>query len=224
MNNKTLWIFRETRSGSTWICNALEKKLNKPLSHYESNLSKYGVFDPSKFQNPDILYSTHRFQYLSELKTNDPYVIRTTRRNKPDQCLSVLYWKYFPISMKHNFDNNAELESPGVPPTFGYDNFILSLDNPVTVKKQDIINMMIHMKQRDVFWQKNVEDFKTAVIVYEDLVDQVHLPDLDITLSFNEEFNFESKMPEYKTRVFKNYEQIVDWVNKAAIDLNLTQY
>ena len=45
MNTKTLWIFRETRSGSTWICNALEKKLNKPLSHYESNLSKYGVFD-----------------------------------------------------------------------------------------------------------------------------------------------------------------------------------
>jgi len=220
MENNLIWIFREPRSGSSWISNALSQKLNKSLYHYEyeDSYSKIDVFDPLKFQRQDTIYTTHMFQLFSKLKTIDPYVIRTTRRNKIEQCLSILYWNSFPDSMKHNYveKNSDQLIEEKI--------FNTALINPVTLREHDVVDTIMKIKYRDLLWETSFKDFKTDTIFYEDLVDQVHLPDLAVTLSFNENTNFSQKMPEYKTKVFKNYKQVIDWANYAIKHITLEQY
>jgi hypothetical protein len=221
MNNKLIWILREPRSGSSWVCHSLTEKLNKPLHHYEAHLLRNGLnqsnnFDSTKFQDQNTLYSTHLFKLFPKLKEIEPYVIRTTRRNKAEQCMSMLYWKYFPHSIKHYYVN----ESSNV----YMDNFNKSLENPATAHKKDIIDIMSKIKERDQIWEDNFQNFKTDVIVYEDLINQVHLPELNVKLSFSEEINFSHKMPEYKTKAFKNYDQIVEWCDEIIPKLNFIQY
>ena len=216
MNNNLIWVFREPRSGSSWVSNALMKKLNKHLYHYDTHVDRNTEFDPLSFNDNNMLYSTHLFHLLPQLKVIDPYIIRTTRRNKTEQCLSMLYWNYFPDSIKHYFVDESKNTS--------MDNFNKSLVNPVTVTKDSIIDLMLKMKQRDKLWADNFKDFKSDVIVYEDLMDQAHISKLDITLSFNTETQYSHKMPEYKTKAFKNYQQAVDWCEEIAQKLKFIQY
>ncbi len=214
---------REPRTGSSWVTNALLQKLDKKLFHYEFHyeicMSPKVEFNSSlpELHDYNKLYSTHLFHVLPKLKDIDPYVIRTARRNKMEQCLSMLYWNYFPNSMRHYFideSRNTEMNS-----------FVNSLNNPVVVNKEDVIDLLIKIRKRDELWRTNLEHFSNSdVVVYEDLFDEVYLSKLDIKLSFSEDINFSHKMPEYKTKAFKNYDQIVEWCDEIIPKLNFIQY
>jgi len=215
--NKLIWIMREPRTGSTWVTDALARKLNKTIFHYETqcgkNIDSFDV-NATEFQDYTKVYSTHLFYLTSKIKKLDPYFIRTARRNKVEQCMSMLYWNYFPKSIKHYFVDESR--------NVAMDYF--SLDNPVTVDKESVFDILLKIKKRDKLWEDNCQKFTNDVIVYEDLFDKVYLPNLDITLSFSEETNFSYKMPEYKTKAFANYDQIIEWCDKIIPKMNYLQW
>jgi hypothetical protein len=218
MNDKLIWIMREPRTGSTWITDALAKKLNKTICHYEMQFDKNLELDITAidFQDHSKLYSTHLFNLIPKVKEIDPYIIRTARRNKTEQCLSMLYWNHFPKSIKHYFVDESR--------NANMDYFTRSLDNPVTVNKESVFDILVKIKKRDRVWEDNFQHFTNDVIVYEDLFDEVYLSNLDIKLSFSEETNFSYRMPEYKTKAFANYDQIIEWCDDFISKMNFIQY
>lgn len=210
---------REPRTGSTWVTDVLARKLNRTIFHYEKQCGKnLDLLDvnATEFQDYTKVYSTHLFYLIPKIVDLNPYVIRTARRNKAEQCLSMLYWNYFPKSIRHYFVDESR--------NTDMDYFVNSLDNPVTVDKESVFDILLKIKQRDKLWEDNCYKFSNDVIVYEDLFDEVYLPTLDVKLSFSTETNFSYKMPEYKTKAFANYDQIIEWCDEIIPKMNYIQW
>jgi hypothetical protein len=86
-----------------------------------------------------------------------------------------------------------------------------TVKNPVEASKKDVIECLSIMKTHDDLWKKYSVNFKNYTIVYEDCEQGITVPDIDVNLKFSNFTGFTKKIPEYKTKVFSNYDMIVLW-------------
>jgi hypothetical protein len=67
------------------------------------------------------------------------------------------------------------------------------------------------LKTMNKLWDENAKRFSNFTIYYEDLNEGIEIPDFDIELGFDMYPDYMNKIPEYKSKVFANYEQITVW-------------
>lgn len=217
--NKTIWFFREPRSGSMWTLNALHVALNKEQFIFDpkinsglegkSGYNKDNLIDSflkieHEFCNSDNIYSTHYFFLLPYLTDTDGiFLLRSTRRNSLDQILSLIYRDMNRNGLHHYYvDNNKNLS---------YNYFLKTLENPVIVTKKQVLKEYEMLQNMNKLWDEYSKKFSNFTIYYEDLNDGIEISDLDIKLSFNMYTDYMHKIPEYKSKVFANYDQIAEW-------------
>ena len=227
MDNKVIWMFREGRSGSGWASMALSKKLNRELYHFDKfnqyrsltpeSLSQTFHANKQQFSQTDQLYSTHFFFFMPLVTTIDNlYIIRTTRRNKIEQALSLLYMIMYPRGLRYYYtDMNLNRN---------INHFNKTLENPISIAKQDVLRCLNTMKNHDELWAEHSVNQDKFILVYEDCESGVDIPDLNVTMKWALDPEFTQKTPEYKTKAFVNYDQIVDWCNDYLANNTFTQY
>lgn len=225
MNEKCVWLFKETRSGSDWLWRVICEKLHLECEHVDmiieshlwrpvapSSLDSILFETMPNFVDIKKLYSTHQLKYLPLLQNyNDPFVIRSTRRNKAEQCMSILYGQLYGHTNKHFFTDESKNN---------YNYFNYTLENPIYATKQQVKRIMQHMKTNDEYWQNYSHCYENFLIVYEDLFEGITIPYLEISLNFKKDKTIIQKSPDYKTKAFLNYSEIVDWCNEYENSLN----
>ena len=90
-----LWIFREQRSGGTGFTSLIANRLNridKFVNSYPEDIeSVKNISDPENY-----VFSTHSYNFIEIMNsyTKPVTLIRCTRRDKVEKCLSYLIAKY----------------------------------------------------------------------------------------------------------------------------------
>ena len=232
ISDRQIWMFREMRSGSDWIWKVFEKLSKRKCLHFQrepqfntSDKDNISYFfhrqqDPNTVLTKNVnslsdvtkFYSTHFFHILPSIECLDnPYLIRTTRRNKAEHCMSLLYFNIHMHKFHHVFADNS----------IGYDYFLETLNNPIIVLKQQVEKVMLSLKKNDDYWNQFSKNYDNCVIVYEDLFEGIDLPQFNMSFKFSEHNEFVLKTPDYKKKFFANYEQIIEWCKYYEKELGL---
>jgi hypothetical protein len=224
--DRHIWFFKEARSGSEWLWKTLEGRLQKkcysvdPTIFAGKNPIQYeSVFNDNinELSNATMFYATHYFPLLREIKKLDnPYLIRSTRRDKAEHCMSLLYFGMFTHPFHHFYVDPME--------NARYAHFLRTLEKPVLVLKQEVLKEMQKIQRYDSLWREYSKDYENYVIVYEDLIDGVNLPLLEDPLKFSDNETFVKKTPNYKEKFFINYEQIIEWCKYYEKELGLDTF
>ena len=224
LENKNIWYFKEPRSGSTWLLRVLPKLLNREAFHLDPHLSKVSYTSPDQkiikdqdyiinnenlFFDKHYFYSTHYFYLLEAIKNfHDLSLIRITRRNKIEQCLSLLYVNSYKTSMSHYYTDQT------LNPNYKF--FIKSLENPIIIGKKSVQETIKKIKNYQWYWEQYSKNHESYTFYYEDLYSEIITPFNDLPISFDDDRSMQ-KLPEYKKLAFFNYDQIIEW-SKSYID------
>ena len=236
LKDKQIWVFKEGRAGSNWFCHALEKKIKRTAFHYEREryldfhlyrtgkdpefvtevFKKEAIFlrDKTKFYATPYL----EFLYHAHLLHKDTILIRLTRKNRVEHCLSILAFLMFSHSSRtHSFVNPITMLGNRYASTDFY-------SKPEYVTKQQVKKIMKNFKKKDDIWNSYSNNHTNFVVSYEDLEKGVEIEPLSITMRFSDETSFIKKNPSYKEKAFANYDQIVEWCNEYEVEFNLKQH
>ena len=226
MNDKVIWMFREQRSGSSWASFAIPPKLKRGFRHFDQLISDKDDAELmcqvyNKFKNElhrtDTVYSTHLFKLLSSLKdVENLYLIRTTRRDKVSQILSLIYMNTYPHGMTHYYVDDSKNQQ--------LQYLEKTLLNPVNVLKQQVLKCCNTFKRHEDLWNEYGVHHDNFVLVYEDCEQGIKIDDLGIDLKWSTDDQYTYKMPEYKSKAFQNYDQIVDWCNDFLAKNQFVKY
>lgn len=217
----TIWIIREPRSGSTWLTHHVAKQLG--LLHFfidrtvvgaspaESELglefdSEVLLKEVNKFPKDSTIFSTHFFTMLRIMdKFEDPIIIRCARRNKLEQFLS----DYLAKTTNYSFTNITTDEQQQTTREI----FEQLTETRLLVPKKDLVEYLRIKKRNEVLWDTYATKFKNFTVYYEDLCENgVDIAPINLYNCRVEENGHTEKLPEYKTKVFLNYDMIQNWI------------
>ena len=190
VTNRKIWVFREARSGSIAFTNWLSRIVNKPMKSVEK---AEDIVDDNS-----VLFHTHNFNLLKELKTEDnPIVFRCSRKDKAEQFLSHLAHDYTKLANVHNETTQEELDHFNA----------VTQNNKVTVMIGNVLSFLVHYKNDNELWERYSTNFINQTIYYEDGVGNIRLPALgidDIYYGYGDS-RWCQKLPEsYKETMFTN--------------------
>ena len=210
---KTIWLFREPRTGGTWLTTALQKELKRGTA-WPGETDK--VIDPTT-----VIINFHNFKQGFEhiQEYDDPILIRTTRRNKADILIS-----------DHVRTRIGDyMISTGVPPINNITteeeyiyikNIMHNRIKPFVITQREIDNFIACQKTKfDVQWNINSRECENETVYYEDLLESWSSSILPITLSMKNQKQFGEgssarlfthKIPYDKKELILNYEEIVE--------------
>ena len=214
--NRIIWLFRETRSGGTWLASYLSSKLNRTPIFLEEGLpTNLSLFEKIKRigertqidSDYNSILHTHIYELIKMLDRYDnPIVLRCSRKNKFDQFLSWCSVKHSDYSF-YNLQKNLDTTQNNL-----YQNFI---SKQIQVTRQDYIQWQSYELNRiDKFW-KLANSFENYTIYYEDMVKgTAGIPCLNL---YNIKMNDEGlilKLPDsYKKDKIINYNEVREWFN-----------
>jgi hypothetical protein len=192
-----IWVFAEERSGSTWLCEVLARRLGKGFVYLEQ-------YDP----RDGHIHQTHNFELLS--KVSGP-LIRTTRRDLLEHFLSVAilhkakdvdvgWW-----NLPHIYQEVREFH-------LGMFHRVVA-NIAVTVTKDDVVRYLTQRRERDRLWSRYGGDNQT--VCYEDLVDGVHLNVLGEPVSFRSS-DVLMKLPYDKRALVSNWQEAETWLKELS--------
>lgn len=214
----TIWIIRETRSGSTWFTHHIINSLgynhcfvdrqfagsspdNTILEFDEASvLAKLNKFDAS-----NTVYSTHFFTMLHIMDNfEDPIIIRCSRRNKVEQFLS------------HCLASSTNYEFTNIITDADRTRFAELMNSELIIPKKDLQEYMRISARNEKLWNELASKYKNFTVYYEDLCETgVDIPLLNLYNCKIEKGNgFTEKLPDYKTKVIFNYDMILNWINE----------
>lgn len=213
--NRIIWLFRETRSGSSWLTSYLCTVLNKQSIFLEENYSNKKLFEKIKIlenieqtiSDYQSIIHTHVYEMTKMLhKYDNPIVLRCSRKNKFEQFLSWCGIKYSNYNF-YNLQNNLTTEQMNE-----YKKFI---SKRIAVKKQDYTNWCRYEIDRiNKFWPI-AEKFENYTIYYEDMLEgSANIPILNLYNIKSTNEGFIIRLPEsYKKDMFINYDEVKEWFN-----------
>lgn len=216
----TIFLFREPRTGSTWFSNHLAKHLNRKHCFIENEFALKSMlgfskerflFEINKHDMNNTLFSTHLFEFLPLLEQyENPIVIRCSRRDKFDQFLSHNFLKY----SQRTFGPLTNIISGEIEEkcrTY-FDELI---STQTVVSKNEVISYMHMVNEWNSLWNQYASRYENYTVYYEDLCDSgIDIPSLGL---YNCKMNVKGttmKLPEYKSKVFLNYEMIHKWIKE----------
>ena len=207
IDNRIIWIFREPRSGSTTSAEVISKLLQRthifvddsPEFYIPNKLPTFG----RKEDDEKIVYSTHFFPALkSMVNYNDPILIRISRKDVVEQCMSLLAcqymdFKFFNMST-YNFSDNREI-------------FERFSKTKIEIKKEDVLTWAGFKMNQNRLWNKISPIYENQTIYYEDIINGIDIPLIGL---YNVNLTtVTQKLPDYKKEVFVNYDSVKEWLN-----------
>jgi hypothetical protein len=210
IENRIIWVFREGRSGGTSAAEVIYRKLNRQYIFVDSSLYPSTFYKKQghqifvqKEQDHKLLFNTHYFPALHSMcNYDDPILIRISRKNVVEQCLSFLAGQ----SMNWKFTNlkaNGETQNLEI-----FEEFIKS---KILIKKSDVDFFARHRMKQNYLWNHYAPDYDNQVIYYEDMMTNIDIPLLNL---YNVTLTSETlKLPDYKKEVFVNYEDVEKWLS-----------
>jgi hypothetical protein len=192
-----VWVFAEERSGSTCFCSALSNHLKLPFEFTE----QYKSTDQS-------IYQTHNFALLKEI---DGVVLRTTRHNHLEQFLSYIFAERteWAVAFIHKTNGAKRRER-----------FEALKAEQITVTKAEVHAWVKLKRERQTLWDGYKGPKQT--VVYEDLLDGVAIPALQIDQIRLSDGGFE-KLPYAKEQCFTNVDQIRMWLINNDMSISQSQ-
>lgn len=191
-----IWVFAEERSGSTWLCETLAKRLSKPLIYLEQYLPRQGY-----------IHQTHDFSWLDKVEGT---VLRTSRRDLLEHFLSVVIldkakeatpdWYRIPHIYKEVEGEHLQVLNR------------VTQRVRVEVTKDDVVRYLDVRRERDRLW--NVHGVG-QVVYYEDLHTGVYIPLIDEVLTFDDS-DVLVKLPYNKHELVPNWEQAAIWLKELT--------
>jgi LPS sulfotransferase NodH len=201
---RIVWLFREPRSGSTWLSNYLAEKLNRQFRLVD-NMSVYNRDDIVFFQksnDENMLLNTHCFRLIHSMKNyTNPVLIRCYRKNTFEQILSLA------VTQRTHFYNIHDDIG-----RVTFENDIQRLENiGIRLEKKQVENYINLRNKMTDYWNQYAKQYENYEFCYEELVQGCEI------------FNFgkvsmqgytEVLPDNYKSRVFVNYDEIKEWCNQ----------
>ena len=198
---KCIWIYREMRSGSTWLAAFLANQLNRKhvfLDYYPELVAN---LVPSE-EHTSYIFSTHLIENLHPVKLyDDALLIRTARRNLFEQMLSLVFFRTYRSLTKSaaNIWNDTD--------KLNFEN--VTQNKYCTLAEHDVISWLEQKRDLDNQWLAFAKDYPSQTLYYEDFAEGVLLNGTDILVKLNSIGT--QKLPEYKRNVFTNYDEIEHW-------------
>lgn len=206
INHKSVWIFREARTGGTVCSAAIAHHMGMHHTFIENINDAY----PSRWG----INTTHQFDLLPEVISKfDPILIRISRKDKVEQFLSKFAMMYYTskIPDKEFISYLTEANSSEV------SSFTTLVEqDTVEVEESHVIHFANECLENDRLWNKYSFSVVNQTIYYEDLSNLIDLPVLglnQVSLLTNNTVEVK-KLPEYKKQLFSNYDQVSKWMNE----------
>ena len=199
--DRCIWIYREMRSGSTWLAEFLSKQLNRKhifLDHYPELVTN---LVPNK-EHTSYIFSSHVIKNLQPVKLyDDAILIRTARRNLFEQMLSLVFFRTYKNLTKvaaniWNDEDRISFEK-------------VTQNKYCTLSEQNVISWLEQKRELDNQWLAFAKDYPSQTLYYEDFEEGVLLSNTDILIKLDSSGT--QKLPDYKRNVFSNYDQIEYW-------------
>ena len=187
----------------------LSDRLNRPRYFVEAEIA---TSHPLSNQS-DCLFSTHNFSYLADMNCyEDPLLIRCTRRNRVDQYLSELMILWMGETVHKHLSGSERVYNihPDTPHTFT-DEF--GLVEPTVITKNQLLNVHRMYMNSQRLWEEHSGAYRNITLYYEDLCEGVDIPELGLTNCILSDTRV-VKLPDYKQRVFLNYDMIIKWTKE----------
>lgn len=201
---RIVWLFREPRSGSTWLSNYLADKLNRQFKLVD-NMLVYNTKDvqfSQEINDEKMLLNTHCFNLLSSMKNySNPVLIRCHRKNTFEQILSLAVTQRTHFYNIHDAKGRATFE----------DNIRQLESRELRLEKKQIENYIKLRNDMTDYWNTYAKQYENYEFCYEDLSQGCEI------------FNFgkvsmqgytEILPDNYKSRVFVNHDEIKEWCNQ----------
>lgn len=201
-NNRIVWLFREPRSGGTWLSSYLAEKLNREFSFVDYD-SLYQS-DTEVFQkegDEHRLLNTHYFKFARSMKNyKDPVIIRCRRIDSVEQFLSAMF-----CNLRNKFTNISSEEDKNV-----FDQDLKRIAEMKTELRREYFDYFLKQKEDwDSCWNQIVNTHESYDITYEDLTNGIDL----FGFGKVDMKNYTEKFPEnYKEIAFTNYNEVKQWV------------
>jgi hypothetical protein len=222
---KSVWVFAEERSGSTWTAITLSEILgieyeyveweNENITdtewnnNIEGNLERYSI---------NRVYHTHRYpilEVLHKLKSST-VLIRTTRKDTFEQLLSYVFME----RSKGNFPDWWKIPHLYRDPPHTFEERkkkfyeMVSENSGITITKEEVEKYLKRKKWRGTLWDTYSLHFEHQTLFYEDLYNGVQIPSVKI-----DDFGFNMggifvKLPYDKKTTVTNSEQVLEWITE----------
>ena len=213
-----IWIFREPRCGGTAFTDLVANQLNridKFVGRYPEDIEPVkNISDPENY-----VFSTHSYNLIETMDSfNKPVtLIRCTRRDKVEKCLSYLIAKYrisrigkktYPWNIMRTDDLSE------------YTAQVATLE-PTFFTKVEVYNYLRHCTEMNQYWENYASLYQNCTVFYEDICTDigVDLPMIGLTsLSITNDDSLTIKMPSYKEQICTNYEMVSRWVSEYYLE------
>jgi len=202
-------LFRERRSGSTWLRIYLSQLLRKQGYHIDDYIPDSYKYDrltewfkdrkQDKLDRTRIL-NTHFFEGLSSLDNYvNPIIIKTSRKNKLDQLISAYMGKV----------NNLALQQYAPKLHIPNNKRVLNME-PCTIPHDAILDFIKNQKYIDMLWNQYAQNYNSEVVYYEDLQQPHTIKVLNVHLDPMTKYheNLPKKLPYDKKEIVLNYDEV----------------
>ena len=207
-----VWILREPRSGSTAFSDHVAKHLNRThkFVQYPSDLNEV-----LNTRNPeDYVFSSHSFNFLEIMESYpDPVLlIRCTRRDKTDQCISYLLGQW----INNAVDNTQRFWN--IKRDNSLNTNIKTFENaePTFFTKKDVAGCLTYYSKMETNWNRYSSAHQNFTVFYEDLcLAGVDVPPIGLhSYRITTQDSFTLKLPDYKDKLCLNHGMIRNWINE----------
>ena len=215
-----IWIFREPRSGSTWFSNHVTTSLRRTHCFLDRNRLGFSMehelsFSQENFRNTinqhdidNTVFTTHFFSALTLMNEFDnPILIRCARKDKAEQFMSHMLVKYSPTHFT-NITNDENLNKTK-------ESFQELSKIETVVPKKEVDDYMRMVSSWNTLWDQYASTHQNYTIYYEDLCNfGIDIPEIGLYNCKIDSSGLTSQLPDYKTKVFLNYDMIQKWINE----------
>ena len=197
----SIWVFREMRSGGTWLCNFLAKALEKRHIFLEHH-SQLALNMKASPLHSKYLFSTHKLEYMKPvINYHNPLIIRCARKDKFEQMLSEFFFAVTNRAVSNIYSETDKIR---------FDN--ISKIQSIKVSKNDVHNWIDRNVSDENQWKEFSKNLTVHAVYYEDFIEGTTIDGIDLLLKFDESIT--EKLPNYKESVFVNYDEIKEWFNE----------
>lgn len=208
-----VWVFREPRSGSTALTDHITNHLNRTHLFVDLPLPVQKILNISN--STEYVFSTHSFELLELMEKYSGLVtlVRCSRKDKAEQCLSHLLVKWMNNKVESN-DHFWNMYRDGT-----LSETISTFDNaePTIFTKKQVMEYIDYLNSIDEYWNRLAKHYENITVFYEDMCScGVSIPSLGIeSFSIITEESSTIKIPQYKERLCLNHEMVKRWIQEG---------
>ena len=211
---RIIWLFREPRSGSTWLTRKLVELTGRDHVFIEQSMMQLTMDRRlADFRNRvqsdrdfDCILSTHHFMFLECIENyTNPVLIRTARKDVTEQFIS------------HFLAELTEWRHPNLHPEGNVDdivNLFAEIGTGHIVPRRKVENYMRQKKEWDRLWDQYAASYENCTVYYEDMSSSFDLPLINLTGLQMKEVDTTMPMPYNKREIIRNYDQIDRWIKE----------